>query len=499
MRLGLACLLVLLWASTAEATLCVCATGGDDSRSKATVAASFNGTTNTCSSPWATIGRAAWGSTNRAAPDTAEAADAGDTVYVCAGAYTTTGTNSRFTPAFNPANSGSSGSPITFEAASGVTVSYTSGGGPVIGAYQRDYITWRGWNLDEATTAAVSDTGLVVLWESDNSIIEYCTLDGNGNPNFGAGELHNAVRINAGSGHIVRHNYIHDVLSDAGANGSTILIDQSAGGTIEHNELYSSDGGIFIKRNYTNEGAWTFRFNYIHDTDYGIRADQLTDTTPQYNTLIYQNLLETVVYPFSTNHYVSAETYDLKIVNNTVVGDGACVVVFDGTELTASADHLFWNNIVSGCPLGFRTTQDDSAWTSAVFDAQHNTYHSVTNAFTYSYELGGQTTINWATWVALPQDDESPASLTSSDPLFANTAASDYRLCTSAGVPHASCSGASPAISLGVDILDLDGDSSTVDNVNAGAYITGNETIGAGAGTVSAPVRLRIRGADAPQ
>lgn len=499
MRLGFVALVLVLWAYIpAEATLCVCATGGDDSRSKATVAASFNGTTNTCSSPWATIGRAAWGSTNRAAPDTAEAADAGDTVYVCAGAYTTTGTNSRFTPAFNPANSGSSGHPITFVAASGVTVSYTSSGGPVIGAYQRDYIVWRGWSLDEATTAAVSDTGLVVLWESTGSTIEYCTLDGNGDPGFGSGELHNAIRLNAGGSHTIRENTIHDVRgTSAGANASGILLDHTAGGTIEHNRIYDSDGGIFDKRNYTSEGAWVVRYNHIHDTTYGIRFDQLTDTTPADVQLIHQNLLVNVTYPFMTNHYVSYETYDLKIVNNTVVGGAGCIVFFDGPELTASADHLVWNNIITGCDLGYRS--QDTSWTSAQLDAQHNIYYDVTNAATWDYEQGGQTTINWATWVALPQDDESPASLTSSDPLFVNTAGGDYRLCTAVGVPHASCSGASPALSLGRVTEGIGGSNGAT--IPAGACITGTEVLGLSASGMSCaaagatgPVRLRIRG-----
>lgn len=483
-------LLVLLCAAPASAkALCVNASTGSD----ATSYASNNGTT-TC---WATIGRAAWGSTNRAAPNTSEAAQAGDTVTIAAGAYTTTGVGNRYTPAFNPANSGTSGNPITFVASSGVTISYTSGTGPVIGSYQRDYITWRGFNLDEATTPAASDTGLVVVWEATGCVIEYNTLDGNGDPSFGTGELHNAVRVNAGGSTTVRHNVMHDVRgTSAGANASCVLLDQSAGGTVENNTCYDSDGGIFIKRNYNAEGAWTFRKNYIHDTAYGIRADQLTDTTPQYETLIYQNLLVNVTNgAFQSNHYETYETYDLTIVNNTVV---TCGVGFDGAELTASASHRFYNNIVTGCPLGFRTTQYDTDWASGVFDAQHNSYYTVTNAMTYRYELSGQTTINWATWVALPQDATSPASLTASDPLFANSAGNDYRLCTGSGTPHASCSGASPAIALGVDILDLDGDSSTLDNIPAGAYVTGDETIGVGGAGSSGTIRLRIVGAAMP-
>lgn len=38
------------------------------------------------------------------------------------------------------------------------------------------------------------------------------------------------------------------------------------------------------------------------------------------------------------------------------------------------------------------------------------------------------------------------------DPLFANPAGEDFRLCTASGVPHASCTGASPAINAGLDV-----------------------------------------------
>src|SRR5690606_15483338 len=61
---------------------------------------------NSATSPWATIGRATWGSTNRSSPNASQAARAGDTVIVRAGTYSTAGTDVRYDPAYNPANSG---------------------------------------------------------------------------------------------------------------------------------------------------------------------------------------------------------------------------------------------------------------------------------------------------------------------------------------------------------------------------------------------------------
>src|SRR5262245_57259652 len=81
---------------------------------------------NSAASPWRTIGRAAWGSTSRTAPVTAEAARAGDTVNVAAGTYVTTGTGERYGIAYNPVNSGTSTSPIVFAATGVVTLTYSS-------------------------------------------------------------------------------------------------------------------------------------------------------------------------------------------------------------------------------------------------------------------------------------------------------------------------------------------------------------------------------------
>ncbi|MEF3691538.1 MAG: right-handed parallel beta-helix repeat-containing protein [Candidatus Moraniibacteriota bacterium] len=77
---------------------------------------------NNASNPWCTIGRAAWGSTNKATPNTSEAAQAGDFVLVSAGTYLTTGTDIRYEPALNPVNSGSVENPITFQAEGIVTI-----------------------------------------------------------------------------------------------------------------------------------------------------------------------------------------------------------------------------------------------------------------------------------------------------------------------------------------------------------------------------------------
>lgn len=103
---------------------------------------------NDATHPWATIGRAVWGSTSVNNGDASEAAQAGDTVIVKPGTYTATqGTGKRYDPIWCPENSGTSGNPITIRAEGPVILRSNTGtiGEPVIGAYGRDHIVWDGF------------------------------------------------------------------------------------------------------------------------------------------------------------------------------------------------------------------------------------------------------------------------------------------------------------------------------------------------------------------
>ncbi len=222
---------------------------------------------------------------------------------------------------------------------------------------------------------------------------------------------------------------------------------------------------FFIKRNYNAPGRWIVRYNYGRDSWMGIRADQLVRTAnPDHSVEIYQNLLVNITEnAFHTNHYDGAETYYLRIVNNTVKN---CGRAFEGAILTTNAGHIFQNNIFADCQLGFRSQDSSSAWTPATFVARHNLYRGLTTGAQFRFELSGQTSLSFASWQAMGQDNASPASRVA-DPLFVNESSGNYRLQTG-----------SPARNAGVDVLDLNGNGSRTDSITLGAYITGNEIIG---------------------
>jgi len=88
------------------------------------------------------------------------------------------------------------------------------------------------------------------------------------------------------------------------------------------------------------------------------------------------------------------------------------------------------------------------------------------------------TPFSFATWRSSAYDFQDAHSTSGVNPLFVNAAVRNFRLCTAVGVPSADCTGASPALNAGIDILDLNHNGSTTDVIPAGAYITGNERIG---------------------
>lgn len=144
-------------------TLYVNAATGLDSRTYAQAQSS--------ATPWLTIGRACWGSTNDPnSVNAGTAAQAGDTVSVAAGTYWENGLTlaqgaDRFTVALNPANSGTVGNPITFQGAGDVYIRLLlDARGPMIGSNGRDYIYWDNFIIDDYYGGSLNDTGPVSLY-----------------------------------------------------------------------------------------------------------------------------------------------------------------------------------------------------------------------------------------------------------------------------------------------------------------------------------------------
>lgn len=446
-----------------------------------------NKASNASGSPWCTIGRAAWGSTNRAAPNTSEAATAGDTVLITAGTYSTAGTNSRYEVAYNSANSGSAGNPITYRCATDLacTLTLSSSGGPVIGACGTgggcgmgavDYITWRGFVIDEANAPSRSDTGPVVFVSTTGSKLEYSHLDGNGNPGFG--DNHTGVRIEGSSSITVSNNIIHDFTTSgvSAHNGAGVMVYESYNLTIEHNEIYQSGSGVFIKQQIAGGAVASsnyVRLNLVYGSGAcvdGILMHRMASSAALY--YITQNIVYGCEYSgIALRSFDATEgPYNVDIVNNTVDNASTGGAINLQGALIANENARVFNNILYGSNAGLYSQNVNITEASVVsrYESEHNVFYGNTNAVEIS-NAGhtGSATYTVATWKSGSSQDSVAPAAGSSDPLFVNATTHNYRL-----------QGGSPYLSQGVDVLDLDGDSSTSDNIPAGSYITGTETIG---------------------
>lgn len=471
---GLAALVVMLAPAVTEAkTLYVNGSSGNDSVSYAN---------NSSSAPWRTIGRAAWGSTNRSSPNGAEAAKAGDVVRIAAGTYSTVGNLTgggfgRLDVAYNPANEGRPGSPIRFEAVGTVVLTFTSGAGPMIGAYQRDYIEWSGFTISESTAPTRSDTGPVTFFEVTGGAIESSILTGNPNWTARVGDNYSGVRVEDASGIRIANNTIRNYggqTNDENHNG--IETYRSFPLLIENNFISNCGAGIYMKAVNPETlvvDTVIIRYNVISGNPTGVRFLRMPMTAAR-PMLVYQNIFtnwgEAGVWWNVFDNGPTDPTW-IRVFNNTFVGSGgAGVGTYNHTAFKPGTNSLFRNNIVSGGTVSVRmdTTDLTANTRKDRFDFDRNVYHAPSDAFG---NLAGEDR-TFQFWQNLGQD----ASGTVADPLFVNRGGGDYRLQAN-----------SPARSLGRAVHSVGGSDGTV--IPAGAYITGSEVIGPSSGYVVDPPR----------
>lgn len=429
---------------------------GSDSNTYAQVAAGTH--------QWQTIGRAAWGSTSYSSPNASQAAQAGDTVLVAAGTYTTSGNTSgtRWTVALNPANDGTSESPITFRGVGTVYIRMDGDAiGPMIGCDDRDYILWDNFYIDDYYGGSVSDTGPVVFHVATGCKLTNSTVVGhpgsyyNGQATFT--DNYNGVRLEFTTSITISNNTIRQ-FTEGNHNQAGTMLYAAVDSIIEHNYYTTCRSGVYVKGlvGSTSNSGTVIRFNWFEGNGDGV--------IPYYystNTHIYQNVFKENT---GSSIYADPAGYSqangLVIANNTIVGGSATADygIFIKSNFDSGANSRFYNNIIYGA-----FTYDiimDTGVTLNYQDYEHNVYYGFN-----SFGLLGSTGITFSNWTTTyAQDNSSPAGI-NQDPLFVDT--TYYKL--QAG---------SPALTLGVDILDLDGDGQTNDTVPAGAYITGSETIG---------------------
>ena len=411
---------------------------------------------NSESSPWQTLGRAVWGSTDPLHPNTGEAAQPGDEVIVKTGVYTTTHTSGeRYIPTYNPVNTGTSNnSRITFRTASGEHVvlqgfSGHNNGGPLIGSYDRSYITWDGFIINEPVIGTSSDTGPVVVWDSDNITLQNLTIIGK---TADWNDNHNGIRIEDSRDSLITNNHIYGIRnSGMNANGAAIMVYTSSNITFEYNDISDSGAGIFLKG--ANTGPFIVRYNDIYNIDGGaVIIGGVGTSQVQNGARIYRNILRDSAEGVTLVGYDSHSPANIYIVNNTIdnCSNGG---IFLKPSTDGYLNIVSQNNIITNSSLAIQA-EDISSLSQITFS--HNLYsgnsgHARLQYNNYSLSL-------WSSSL----NKDTVGSMTS-DPQYINPTSNDFRL-----------SASSPAIDAGVDILNL-GSAGESASIDMGAYISGAE------------------------
>lgn len=470
--------------ANAQTTLYVNGATGNDSVPRAS---------NSAATPWRTIGRAAWGSTNRSAPNSGEAARAGDTVTVAGGTYAFTGTvNDRFSPVYATANSGSAGNYITFACVGDCVLTAPSANSPVIGSSERNYVKWfadvnagNSWVINSCglmngcpTTNVVNttaDTGPVVCHANTGCWVEGTVIDGGAPIDFR--DNYNAFRIENCTSCVLRNNTAANFRGN-NHNQSIFTLYGARDVVIEHNVGINAGAGVYFKDtdNSNRQENNVVRYNRF-DRMGEVFAFSVTSEGPN---RLYQNIGMNSALGISI---VGGGLSGDWIFNNTFYRMSTAAV----SVSQAGSGGRFWNNICLEC-TGIITAGMGRMVREGVLDFEHNVYSGYSQFY-----AGTDGNFNFTGFKGANGDHEqaAPASV-DSNPRFVNAAGGDFRLCTGAGAPAASCTVASPALSRGVDIYDLDGDGSTSDTISAGALVRNNEFIGLATAVPSAPRNFRV-------
>jgi len=426
--------------------------------------------------PWSTIKKAAL------------TMAAGDTTFVRGGTYlqTRTGavpTNDRFCSALETTNSGTASQPIVFKTygTDSVIIKYSSsetGHGPLIGAYQRTYIVWDGFIVQETAANYQSDTGPVVIAYANGSAIKNCDIRC---AVVNYLDNHNGIRIEQIDNCLVSNNRIRGIGNGGFEhNHAAIMTYAMDHSIIEHNEINNCFTGIYIKGGPLLNDHTVVRYNLVHDCQVSIRMSFAI------NTKVYQNVIrDGLLYDSPTS---GATTVGIEY-GETCTGTtlASCQPSASDVATTVSNRDVYNNtiyNVYQGIVMGGlpdRLTGSGNDWRSNIIVTTHyplavgiatafgeiltNQFSSDYNGF-YSltaYRAAG-TNYSLPGWVLSQSDDQNSSE---GDPLFVDPTNRDFHLRSG-----------SPEINGGIDWGDLNNNGSTTDRINRGAYVTGAEVIG---------------------
>lgn len=288
----------------------------------------------TQSQPFCTISKAA------------SVATAGQTVLVSSGTYQENVT---------PANSGTSGNPITFQAAPGATVTVT-------GATHGFTLSSRSWITVEGFTVTGTTSSGIYLWNSNNITVSSNTVTASGQRIQGA----NAVGIYVGmtSSSTVVGNHV-----DNNSAQGIYLTQGSTGITVDSNEASLNAFGWERNANGIDviTSGNTITRNVVHDNeDSGIQFYPGGNNNVVAGNLSYHNMGITTVQLVNCSHPTTGNTSDCFTGDHGIDDLGVTGNQITGNTVYANATAgINVEGIPAGTPSGF-TIKDNVSVDNAI-------------------------------------------------------------------------------------------------------------------------------------
>jgi parallel beta-helix repeat protein len=393
----------------------------------------------------------------------AKAAHAGDTVTVRAGTYAGT--------AVNPANSGAAGSPITFTASPGVTV---SGGTKAFALSSRNYIVISGFTITATSSAGIS------ISNGANDTVSNDVITGTGS--YG-------ISVSGGSAENLTGNTESFAGYPVSSPAAGIYLSNLNGGLVQGNTTHDNSAhGIYLTGSTTGvlvSGNTSYRNAY----QYVRNANGIDDIAPA-NSIIgnvtYDNEDTGInIYPGGNNALVAnnvtygngdhgIDDYNVtggRIINNTVYGNCTDGINVEGT----SANYTIENNVSMNNATGAVINPTPIAETNGKPDYTNLCNRRVGNIGVYDsapatsaadynlvWQSGAGAEYSWAgttysTQQALHAATGQEQHGIFSDPQFANAGAADFQLTAASPAidqANTSVSGHQPADILGASPFD---------------------------------------------
>lgn len=388
---------------------------------------------------------------------------AGDTVYFRNGTYYAPDIDSDgYTPAVNPSNSGSEGSPITFIAYTGETptidnsINAYEDTSPSFGSRLKDWIIWDGFKTsatpDESSPYPMGKA--VCFREADHCTLRNCDLQG-----IIGGQSNNLIiRLNDTDSFTCYNNKLYNTRPGDGswnANSAAFQQYDSSNVNFYQNTIYNCGSAICDKRSGQSNSYYR---NFIYDVGY---CFYIVIEEPDCSDFVaYQNVMIDFKKYFAIHFSENGGNLDgAKFYNNTIY-DLTCQGIRMPDDDADANDIEVFNNIVyigDACAL-----QLFSAQTPTYVD--YNNYYG--NFDDWRLNSTPYTTIaNWRTAVGNAAsfyggdgDDEPELNSITTDPGFVNAGGNDVEDYKRNSYPTNGRGGSYPSV--------------------MGAYVTGEEQIG---------------------